>query len=256
MGLRIIKAKKVFDEVLMFEPQKLEVIDPELMNRMVRSEANNPDFKISEVVRNFTGLKEKEIQEVEIDLERRALEQLQGVQESAYQEAYKLGEDEGKKEAYEFHKKDIVKKLESIDQLFNTVSHLKEQLLNANENHIIQLVYHLAKLIARKEISQNQNDVILAVLSESLKLAHSEEKVRVHISEQQIDFLESLQKESGREMEFLKNLELVTDKNIEPGGCIISTNYGEVDARVAERAEQLWNTLKDTLPASKDVIES
>jgi flagellar assembly protein FliH len=93
------------------------------------------------------------------------------------------------------------------------------------------------------------------VLSESLKLANSEEKVKVHNSEKQLEFLESLQKEKSREIEFLKQVEFIADPKIKVGGCVISTNYGEVDATIEQRIEQLWLVLNETLPPVKDTVE-
>jgi flagellar assembly protein FliH len=256
MGYRgVIKANKTYEKILAFEPKAIKAIDSAAMDKMIAAQQLNSDFEIADVVRNFTGLKEIEHQAVEASIERRALEQLKEVEEQAYKEAYDLGREEGRKEAFNTHSDQINQKLVELSVLTHHISEMKAHFLNSNENHLIKLVYHLAERIAFQEIDEKYNEIIVNVLSESVRLAHSEEKVKVHISEKQIEFLESLRKDNSRDLEFLKQVEFVADPAIEIGGCIISTNYGEVDARVSQRVEQLWLVLRDTIPPVKEKVE-
>jgi flagellar assembly protein FliH len=255
MGYRgIIKADRTFERVLSYEPKKIQPMTS-TMDQMVMAKQLDSDFTIAEVVRDFTGLKEVEQQELENSIERRALEQLKTVEEKAYSEAYALGLEEGRKEAFKAFSNQINEKLNLLNELVVHMANMKEYFFNSNESHLVTLVYHLAKRVAFSEISEKYNDIIVNVLSESVRLAHSDEKIRIVISDKQLEFLETLQKENSRDLEFLRQVEIVTDENIKVGGCIIKTNYGEVDARIEERVEQLWLALKDTIPSVKEIIE-
>jgi flagellar assembly protein FliH len=256
MGYRgVIKADRTFEKVLSYEPKKIEAVDSVTMDKMVQAKQLDSDFLIAEVVKDFTGLKELELQEVESSIERRALEQLKAVQEKAYKEAYNLGLEEGRKEAFKSYSDQIDERLNNLNELVAYIANMKKHFLNSNENHLVTLTYHLAKRIAFTETSEKYNDIIVNVLSESVRLAHSDEKIRIHVSDKQVEFLDTLQKENSRDLEFLRQVELVSDPSIKVGGCIISTNYGEVDARIEQRVEQLWLALKDTIPPVKEVVE-
>lgn len=257
MGYRgIIKADKTFEKILSFEPQKFQPLDMATLDDKVPVRPpRDSDFKIAEVVRDFTGLKERELQEVEATIERKVLDQLKTIEERAYKEAYHLGLDEGKKEAFKNFSNEINEKLNALNDLLIYISNMKANFLKSNESHIIKLVYQLAKRIAFCEVSEKYNEAIVNVLSESIKLAHSDEKIRVHISDKQVEFLDSLKKENSRDLEYLRQVELVSDENIQVGGCIITTNYGEVDARIEQRVEQLWLAIKDTIPPIKEVVD-
>ena len=54
--------------------------------------------------------------------------------------------------------------------------------------------------------------------------------------------------------EFLKNVKLQAAPNIQPGGCIVETNYGVIDARIAERTSKLWDEISQTLPKVKSKV--
>jgi flagellar assembly protein FliH len=49
-------------------------------------------------------------------------------------------------------------------------------------------------------------------------------------------------------MKFEPNEEVVD------GGCIVETNYGEVDARIEQRVAQLWSVVSEIIPKVKDRI--
>jgi flagellar assembly protein FliH len=250
----IIKAKLAFREVLRFEPQKLTSATPENMSVLVDAQDHNEDFQIADVVRNFTGLAEIEVQRIESEIEKRALEELKSVQEQAYSEAFELGMSEGRRQSYIASSEEIEKKLGDLERLVVSIRDSKIHFLNSNENQLIKMVYFLATKIALFEISQNTQEAIQAVLKECVSSAHSEEAIKVIVAPDQIDFLETLQKERKRDLEFLKKVEFSPQEGIVPGGCIITTNYSEVDARLEQRVAKLWEEVRDSIPPLKDKV--
>ena len=66
-------------------------------------------------------------------------------------------------------------------------------------------------------------------------------------------FIENLKNISGREFDFLKNVQLEASAEVTVGGCIIETNYGVIDARVEKRIENIWSELNQALPKIKKI---
>ena len=96
----------------------------------------------------------------------------------------------------------------------------------------------------------------MTVMREAIEMAQIEESVVVQVSPEQIEFLETLKKESGREFEFLKKVKLEASPEVTKGGCIIETNYGEIDARFEERVQKLWVGIEENLFRVKDKVKS
>lgn len=252
----VIKAEFAFQEVLKFEPQHLESTDPEEIEELVKVNDQNQDFRVAEVVRNFTGLAELEVKRIESEIEKRALEELKSVQEQAYSEAFDLGMSEGRRQAFATHSDEIEKRILELDKLVRSIRDSKIHFFNSNENQLMKMVYYLATRLAMFEISENKNHAIQNVLKECIVAAHGDETVRVTVSPEQFDFLETLQKERQRELDFLKVVEFTPQDGITSGGCIITTNYSEVDARVEERIKKLWDEVRDSIPPLKDTVEN
>jgi len=251
----IIKSKSVFQEVLKFEPQKLIAVSTESMNELMSANKFNDDFRIAEVVKNFTGLAEIENKQIENEIERRALEELKSIQEQAYSEAFELGVSEGRRQSFLSSSEEIDKRLKDLDLLISTFRDLKIHFLNSNENQIIKMAFYLATKIALFEIDRNSKDSMIAVLRECVNISHEDETIKVSVAPEQLEFLETLQKETKREFEFLKNVEFSPQEGIRVGGCIIATNYSEIDARIEERIEKLWKEIQNSIPPLKDKIE-
>src|SRR3989344_537733 len=70
----------------------------------------------------------------------------------------------------------------------------------------------------------------------------------------QVDFLERMKNQMGREFEFLKKVRFQVSDQVTSGGCIVETNYGVVDARIEERVNKLWSEMKQALPRVKSPI--
>lgn len=247
-------AKEQAGQIVMdYVPQQFKLETPGEALHYLEEKKHGSDFRMSEPMRLQTGVSELELEIAERKNEESVLEKLQEVQESAYQEAYQLGLEEGRNKAFEAHSRMIEEKLEHFDHLLSTIGGLKNQLLSFNEAHLVQLTFQLASRLARSHI-ENNNEALLENLRQSIALAADEEKIHVLVSPNQFDFLEELKNQTGREFEFLKKLKFDPSPDVTDGGCIVETNYGEVDSRIEQRVEKLWQTLAEAIPRVKDKV--
>ena len=115
---------------------------------------------------------------------------------------------------------------------------------------MIQLLFHMASKLAQTHL-EFDHDPLIAIIKQAVELAQGEENVTIQVSKAQIEFLETLKAQQKVELDFLNKVKLIANESISPGGCIVETNYGEVDASVEQRIQQLWNNLKENMPRVK-----
>lgn len=249
-----VLSKELADEtVLEFIPMRFDLGTPESANSYLNEKKRGSDFRMNDAVRIQTGVDKVEKVNEEEKIEAAALEKLKEVQEQAYQQAYELGLEEGRKEAFEKISAEIAERMDTLDQLLLGVKSLKKDLSTFNESHLVQLVFQMAARLAKTELEGN-NDAMVQILRDAVALAQDEEEITVQVSQSQFEFLETLKKETGREFEFAKKIRFEPNVGIADGGCIVETNYGEVDARVEQRVQQLWATLSENMPKVKNRI--
>jgi flagellar assembly protein FliH len=240
--------------VLEFVPQKFELGTPNQAIEYLKTKKAGSDFQMSDVIRVQTGVDKIEKISEEEKIEFKALEKLKEIQESAYREAYALGLEDGRKKAFQEFSTQIEDHLQNMGNLIQTMTTMKEHLLAFNEAHLIKLMFHMASRLAYAEL-QNNNPAVVEVIKASVILAQDEENILVRVSQEQFDFLETLKKEHSHVYDFLDKIKLEPSPDIKPGGCVVETNYGEVDARIEQRINELWQGMVDHIPKVKDKLE-
>jgi flagellar assembly protein FliH len=251
---KFVREDTTLQRVLEYTPRKFELgVSAPAKEFQETQSKRGSDFRMADALRIQTGLSKVEAQQSAEVVEKRALEKLKEIQESAYQEAYSIGLEDGKKEAFTKASTQIDESLKQMAHFITGIEKLKHELLKQNEAHIMKLVLHIAGRLAMHEVQVNQ-ETLVEVLRAAIETAQAEEEVSVQVSSQQFEFMEKLRAETGREYEFLKKVKLSPNDTIQPGGCVIETNYGVIDARFEERVSKLWETVADNLYKSKDKV--
>lgn len=239
-------------KALEFVPQKIDLGAPEQAIDYLRRKAGS-DFRMNEHVQVQTGVNKIEKLNDEEKIEARALEMLADIQQNAYQEAYQLGLDEGSKKAFDEISVMVAERMDEFAHLLGTISEMKKEILSHNEAHMVKLLFHMASRLAVSHLEQD-NSAIVEVLRTAVALSQEEEKVTVQLNPGQVEFIEELKKRTGREFDFLKKIHFEPNAEVRAGGCIVETNYGEIDSRIEQRIEQLWSSLGEMVPRVKDKI--
>ncbi len=255
-------AKSVFSKeeadhlAIAFTPQKFPHEIKQTATAFVAAQALQsvegvrPSFRIDRIVAQQTGIAELERLSMEEKVEKEALIRLQALQEQAYQEAYQLGLEEGREKAFNEHQGLMLEKIEHLGAAISAIENLKPQLISANENHIVRLVYYMARRIAMGEIKENR-ELILNVVRQAIESAQTDETVTVRVSTSDYEFVESVREKLGKEFEAVKNAKLESSADIQDGGCIVETNYGDVDSTIEQRFEKVWNAIAEKMPQVK-----
>ena len=246
----VLKKADATDSVLEYSPTKFQLGTPTQALDYLETKKRGADFRMNDVIRIQTGVEKLEQDSYEERIETRALEKLKTIQEQAYNEGYKLGLEEGEKRAFDENSKLIQASLSEMSQVVTALKNMKKDIISHNEAHMVQLLFHMASKLAQDHLEYDHQPLV-EVIRQAVELAQGEENVTIHLSDKQMAFIENLQSQKKVEFDFLDKVKLVGNAEITPGGCVIETNYGEVDARVEQRIEKLWTNLKENLPRVK-----
>lgn len=216
----------------------------------VQPAAVRANFRIHDLVAQQTGIQELEKASVEKRIEEKALERLQEIQERAYKEAYDLGTDEGIKRGHEEAKAIVSERLVHLNELVGRLSRIKNDVLLRNEAQLVDLIYLLASKIARVSIAKDEKRIV-PVLREAVESLQKDETMIIKLSSQDMSQIEELKKVSSQDFEFLNIAKFEVNDHISPGGCMIETNYGLIDATLEERIAKLSEVLDETKPQIK-----
>lgn len=173
--------------------------------------------------------------------EERLLREAKVIREDASQQGFKEGREEGREVAAQ----KAAGVLQSLEAVLQAALREKDEVVNACEKQILDLAIAIAKKIVRAEITVNP-DVIDRTLKQALARMTDRDSITIYVN------LVDLEKVTKRKAEILKRLDpgsrvtIVEDENIEPGGLVIQTNLGNIDATVSGQELEIDKILYQT----------
>ena len=249
----IIKADLATTSTFDYEARELSAAISESARQFVGTgHFQSPDFKISHLVAEQSGISQLESDAVQDQINARVLERLAEVQEKAYKEGFELGRTEGAERSFREAQAELAERLETFNALIARVETLKSRLLVDNEAELIRLLFLVASKVALRDITENSG-AVLPVLTQVVAEMQSAEHVTVNISSTDLEFVETLRQQNDPRTEAFERVKFVVGETIQPGGCTIDTDYGSVDATLEERVARAWAALETRTPKNGPV---
>jgi flagellar assembly protein FliH len=251
----IIKAQHALKSTFDYKARDLNAkVSQSAQNYADRDAARSPDFKISQLIAEQTGISQLENAAVQDAINERVLEQLRLVEEKAYREGFELGQAEGGEKAFVAAQGALNERLESLNTVISRVESIRQRRLIDNEAEFVRLTFLIASKIAARDIAANP-EAVLPVLEHIVNEMQEIEKITVNISPGDAETIAALVERGDPRTLILERTKMVTDETIQPGGCLVKTNFGDVDATVEERVERAWASLAARVPKNVDAAE-
>ena len=91
-------------------------------------------------------------------------------------------------------------------------------------------------------------DVSLNIVSEAIGRISDREQIIVRVNRDDAEYLKRYKERLAGMLDGVKSFSIIEDSNIEPGGCVIETNLGFIDARIATKLKSIEEALKKVKP--------
>lgn len=188
------------------------------------------------------------------DIRSQAFEEVKKIKEEAQQKAgealeaaRKEGLESGKQEGWQQVGDYIREALETLNQAIIE----KNKIIKSSEPEIIKLAIKIAEQIIRSEVSLNR-DVCLSIVSEAIGKITDREQVIIRVNQANLEQVRSQRDRLASLIDGVKNLSIQEDSQIEPGGCIVETNLGYVDAKISSKLIAIEEALKRVLDTGEE----
>jgi len=156
---------------------------------------------------------------------RRAGEQAESLRQEAYAEGLARGEAAGKAAGLAQYEQ----QLQKFAALFASLNGKQEEILRQHEESMLALITTMVGRLVYHEVSVNPL-VIQACLKKAMEFVVENSTVRIHLNGDDFARLKKASLENSRLIEGKNRLQLVEDPNIAAGGCLLKTDFGEIDA--------------------------
>ncbi len=130
---------------------------------------------------------------------------------------------------------------EALETLNQAVKERKKIIKDA-ESEILRLSLKIAEQIIRSEVSLHR-DVSLNIVAEAIARVSDREQIIVKVNREDAEYLKRYKDRLAGILDGVKSFSIIEDASVEPGGCVIETNLGFIDARIGTKLKSIEEAL-------------
>ena len=167
--------------------------------------------------------------------------------EDARKEAEQQGRAVGREAGYKEGKAEVERLIQRTQTVLERAQNKRAEILEETEQEIINLVLLIARKVI-KVISENQRNVIISNVVQALRKVKGRGNIVIRVNISDLKLASEHIKDFINHVEGAKSLQIVEDTSIDEGGCIIDTDFGEIDARIASQLAELEAKILEVSP--------
>ena len=162
-------------------------------------------------------------------------------------QARKAGFDQGHEDGYESGRAEVERLIEQLHTIINHAIEKRNEIIEESETQLINLVLLIAKKVV-KVISENQKNVVINNVIQALRKLKSRGEVAIRVNLDDVGLTTEHVKDFMRMVENVKSITIVEDSSVDKGGCVIETDFGQVDARISSQLHEIEEKIIELTP--------
>lgn len=167
--------------------------------------------------------------------------------EAERKEAEEQGRTRGLESGYAEGRAEVERLVERTQTILERANDKRGEILAETEQEIIDLVLLITRKVV-KVISENQKSVIISNIVQALRKVKERGNIIIRVNMADLKLSTDHIKEFITLMEGVKSIQVAEDSTIDQGGCIIETEFGEIDARISSQLAELETKILEISP--------
>ncbi len=192
------------------------------------------------------ALKEVEKAKMEAQqLVKEAEDRVAELEKEAYDKGFQKGEEEGRKVGEEA----LAEKISQAAQVIAAVKNERQRICTLYEKDTLALVLAMVEKLVNHEVSVNHL-VIEKCLQKALKFVVDNSQVVAHLHPDDFIKIKDAAVEDPLFLENADKIELMEDLSVSPGGCLLETSFGQIDATLENCKDKLFKAVEQSFLAA------
>jgi flagellar assembly protein FliH len=167
--------------------------------------------------------------------------------ENERKEAETQGRESGREAGFAEGKAEVERLIERTRIVLERAQDKRGEILAETEQQLIDLVLLISRKVI-KVISENQRNVVISNVVQALRKVKGRGNIIIKVNLADIKLTTEHTKKFIQLLEGSQAVQVVEDSSVDPGGCIIETDFGEVDARIASQFAELESKILEMSP--------
>ena len=167
--------------------------------------------------------------------------------ENERKEAEERGRLAGREAGFIEGKEEVARLVERTQTILERAQDKRAEILVETERQIIDLVLLISRKVI-KTISENQRNIVFSNAGEALRKVKGRGNIIIKVNMLDLKLTTEHKKDFINMVEGAKSLQILEDTTVDPGGCVIETDYGEIDARISSQLAELEQKILEISP--------
>ena len=167
--------------------------------------------------------------------------------EDQRREAEYQGRAAGRETGFKEGNAEVERLIQRTQTILQRAQDKRAEILDETEQEIINLVLLITRKVI-KVISENQKNVIISNVVQALRKVKGRGNIIIRVNIADLKLATEHIKDFINMVEGAKSIQIVEDSSIDEGGCIIDTDFGEIDARIASQLAELEAKILEVSP--------
>lgn len=181
-----------------------------------------------------------EARRVLAEAHRQADQMRQDAVRRGYADGLQMGREEGRRE----YQQAIEALHEELQKLVDAILAERQRLWEEMEPQVVDLVLEIGRKVLREEI-QARREVTLSIIKHALRRVADTEHVRIRVHPDDLHIAREHREDFLAICDGVKQIEVVEDRRVGGGGCIIETPSGTIDASLRTQLQSVEKALQE-----------
>lgn len=209
-----------------------EVKRKNIQAQKIRQEAEDEAERI-------TGEAKRKAEELEREISQK-VEQIE-------REASERGQKEGLEKGFQEGRKEVSRLVERLHKVITQAIDKRGQIIEEAETQVINLVLLMTRKVI-KVISENQKNVVINNVVQALRKLKSRGDVVIRVNLADLELTTEHTNDFLSMVENVKSISILEDSSVDRGGCIIETDFGQIDARISSQIHEIEEKILELMP--------
>ncbi len=166
--------------------------------------------------------------------------------EDTLAKAFKEGEAEGRKLGMDEVLKNSEGVISRLHHIVGMVLDKRKSIFASIEPQVVELILFSVRKVV-KVVTSSTKEVVRSNVLEALQRVKDSSEIIVRINSSDLDSLDAVKDQIYERMN-KKDFRIVEDHTIDPGGCIVDTDFGSIDARISTQLHALEREIQALSP--------
>lgn len=163
------------------------------------------------------------------------------------EEAKQNGLDEGREQGFQEGREEVQRLVDRVHTVLDKAIDKRGEIIKETETQLVDLVLLISKKVI-KVISENQKNVVINNVIQALRKLKSRGDVAIRVNLADLTLATEHVKDFTRMVENVKSVSVLEDSTVDRGGCLIETDFGQIDARISSQLREIEEKILELMP--------